>query len=101
MVVRCSIGEGEAGLYRLHGVLRSVTADDGEHGDKGHRGHGRGHGCDQEGAESVMSVLEQGTVVKHSCLVTLPSSATAAIGELHGGDRSSAREWACPSSSWR
>ena len=96
----CSIGAGEACLYSLDGVRRNVIDDDGGHGDQGHRGHGRGHGCGQRVRASVMIVLEQGTVVKHSCLVTLPSLATAAIGELHGGDRSSAWKWACTSGSW-
>ena len=99
-MVVCRKRREEGGLYRLDGVLRSVTDDDGDHGDKGHRGHGRGHGGVQGAQSIVMRVPAQEEVVKHSGLVTRPSSSTATVVELHGGYRSSAREWACPSASW-
>ena len=92
--------QGEVALYRLHGVLRSVTDYDGEHGAPGDQRRGRGHGGAQVVRRSVTSVLEQGTVVKHSCGVTRPSSSPATVVVVHGAYRSSAAQWACPSASW-
>ena len=66
MVVLCSIGEGEAGLYRLHGVLRELTDDEGGHGAPDDQRRGRGHGGGQAVRASVMRVLAQWAVVKNS-----------------------------------
>ena len=62
----CSIGEGEAVLYRLHGVLRGIMDDDGGHGAPGIQRRGRGHGGVQGAQSIVMPVPEQEEVVKHS-----------------------------------
>ena len=99
-VVVCSNRRERVGFYSLDGGLRIVIHDDGGHGDQGHRGHGRWHGGVQGAQSIVMRVPAQEEVVKHSGLVTRPSSSTATVVELHGGYRSSAREWACPSASW-
>ena len=62
----CRKRREEGGLYKLDGVLRSVTDDDGDYGDKGHQGQGRGHG-EVQGAQSiVIRVPAQEEVVKHS-----------------------------------
>ena len=84
MVVLCSIGEGEAGLYRLDGVLRSVTDDDGDHGAPDDQRRGRGHG-EVQGAQSVvMQLAEQQTVVKNSWSGHAPVT-------VHGDGRRAAR----------
>ena len=62
--VGCGMRHGEAAIYSLHGVPWEVMDDDGEDGATGGLERGRGQGGAREGAGSVMSVLEQLTVVK-------------------------------------
>ena len=59
MVALCSIGEGEVPLYRVDGVQRSVTDDDGEHGAPGGPRRGRGQGGGQGVLAIIIIVLAQ------------------------------------------
>ena len=97
----CSIGEGDAVLYRLHGVLRELTDDDGGHGAPGDQRRGRGHGGVQSVRAIVMRVLAQWEVVKNSWAVRRPLSRLTAVVVVHGGSRSSASQRAGLAGSWR
>ena len=96
----CRKRREEGGLYRLDGEQRGLTGADGGHGATGHRGHGRGHGGVQGGAESVKMLSEQQTVVNNSGGLWCSSSRLTAVFVLHDGYRASARMGACLAGCW-
>ena len=100
MEVLCSIGDGEAAIYSLHGVPRIVTGDEGEDGATGELERGRWHGDAQGGAGSVISVLEQKKVVKHSGSLRTSGVTVRVVEEERDGDGARGLEWACLAASW-